>query len=121
MSFLKESNIPVIQITDAENYQRTVRTGVERINPFNSEDPILDEFRQDSQPGPDHVVEDVDEDDDDDEEEDHEGYCLSDEHRRRKIIIQITFARQDLIFGKIKTHYTRVSLSGRPDNDTPSA
>ena len=83
---LKESNIPVIQITDGENHQRTVSVGVERMNPFNTDDPIEDEFRQHVEPGPDHVAEVVEEedDDDDDDEEDHEGYCLSEEHRRRK-------------------------------------
>ena len=86
MSMLKESNIPVIQITDGENHQRTVSVGVERMNPFNTDDPIEDEFRQHVEPGPDHVAEVVEEedDDDDDDEEDHEGYCLSEEHRRRK-------------------------------------
>ena len=88
MSMLKESNIPVIQITDGENHQRTVSVGVERMNPFNTDDPIEDEFRQHVEPGPDHVAEVVeeedDDDDDDDDEEDHEGYCLSEEHRRRK-------------------------------------
>jgi len=82
MSILKENEIPIIEVTDDENHQRNVR-----INPFNSENPIEDEFRQDSEPGQDHVVEDVEDvDEDDDEEEDHEGYCLSDEHRRRKEI-----------------------------------
>jgi hypothetical protein len=87
MSSLKESNVPVIQITDVENHQRIVRTGVERINPFNTEDPVEDEFRQHSDAGRGDVAEDDvedDDDDDDDDDEDHEGYCLSDEHRRRK-------------------------------------
>ena len=72
MSVPRENVIPAVNVSDGEGHYV-------RFNPFNRDEDL--EVRETARP---HEVDEEDDDDDDEEEEDHEGYCLSDEHRRRK-------------------------------------
>ncbi len=71
MSGSRENVIPTVIVSEEEDHHHRHF----RFNPFNREED--QEVRESAQPL-------EDEDEDEEEEEDHEGYCLSEEHRRRK-------------------------------------
>jgi hypothetical protein len=70
MSGSRENVIPTVIVSEEEDHHHHNF----RFNPFSREEDHV--VRESAQP--------LEDEDEDEEEEDHEGYCLSEEHRRRK-------------------------------------